>query len=94
LITRGRGCPGAASAFWKKRRALVRSRVSESKKSIVAPVDLAGPDLEETTKANAKIQAALLREASPVISGLVKEYKLLVLAAFYNISSGVVSLLE
>ena len=54
----------------------------------------AGPDLEETTKANAKIQAALLREASPVISGLVKKEKLLVLAAFYNISSGVVSLLK
>jgi hypothetical protein len=32
-------CPGAASAFWKKRRALVRSRVSDSKKSIVAPVE-------------------------------------------------------
>jgi hypothetical protein len=39
LITRGRGCPGAASAFSKKRRALVTSRVSESKKSTVAPVE-------------------------------------------------------
>jgi carbonic anhydrase len=72
----------------------VPGQISALYPHIQPAVDLAGPDLEATTKANAKIQAALLREASPVISGLVKEDKLLVLAAFYNISSGVVSLLE
>jgi carbonic anhydrase len=72
----------------------VPGQISALYPHIQPAVDLAGPDVEETVKANAKIHATLLREASPVISGLVKEYKLLVLAAFYNISSGVVSLLE
>jgi carbonic anhydrase len=57
-------------------------------------VDQAGPDLEATTKANAKIQAALLRQASTVISGLVREKKLKVLASYYDIPSGRVTLLD
>jgi carbonic anhydrase len=57
-------------------------------------VDLAGPNLEAATKANAKIQAALLRQASTVISGLLKESKLKVLAAYYDVASGAVTLLE
>ena len=43
-------------------------------------IDQAGPNLEAATKANAKIQATLLSEASTVISGLVKENKLKVVA--------------
>jgi carbonic anhydrase len=57
-------------------------------------VDQAGPNLEAATKANAKIQAALLRKSSTVISGLVKENKLRVVAAYYDLGSGVVSLVE
>jgi carbonic anhydrase len=57
-------------------------------------VDQAGPTLEAATKANAKIQAALLRQASTVISGLVKEGKLKVVAGYYDIASGVVTLLD
>jgi carbonic anhydrase len=75
------------------RRKEVPGQISALFPHIQPAIDLAGPDLEATTKANAKIQADLLREASTVISGLVKENKLLVFAAFYNISSGVVSLL-
>jgi carbonic anhydrase len=57
-------------------------------------VDQAGPNLEATTKANAKIQAALLRESSTVIAGLVKDKKLRVVAGYYDLSSGAASLLE
>jgi carbonic anhydrase len=57
-------------------------------------VDQAGPNLEAATKANAKIQAALLRQASTVISGLIKENKLKVVAGYYDLGTGVVSLLE
>jgi carbonic anhydrase len=88
----GHGSCGAVDATLQGKE--VPGQISALYPHIQPAVDLAGPDLEETTKANAKIQAGLLREASTVISGLVKEYKLLVLAAFYNISSGVVSLLE
>lgn len=57
-------------------------------------VDQAGPNLEAAAKANAKIQATLLRQASTVIAGLVKEKKLKVVAAYYDLGTGVVSLLE
>jgi carbonic anhydrase len=56
-------------------------------------VDQAGPDLEATTKANARIQATLLREASTVISSLVKEGKLMVVSGYYDVASGAVSIL-
>ena len=56
-------------------------------------VDRAGDSLEAATKANASIQAGLLRESSTVVSTLVKEGKLKVAAAYYDIVSGSVSLL-
>ncbi len=57
-------------------------------------VDQVGPNLEAASKANAKIQAALLRQASTVISAMVKENKLKVVAGYYDLATGVVSLLE
>lgn len=57
-------------------------------------VDQGGTDLASATKANAKIQAALLREASTVISGLVKSGKVKVASAYYDLGSGSVTLLE
>ncbi|MBV8590055.1 MAG: hypothetical protein JO212_08335, partial [Acetobacteraceae bacterium] len=43
---------------------------------------------------NAQIQAALLRTASPVIAGLVQQKKLKVIAGYYELGSGKVSLLS
>jgi carbonic anhydrase len=57
-------------------------------------VDQAGPNLEETTKANAKIQAALLRESSTVISAMVKEGKVKVVAGYYDVGTGAVTILD
>ena len=57
-------------------------------------VERAGPDLQATIKANAQIQADLLRTASPVIAGLVEQRKLKVVAACYELASGRVSLLS
>jgi len=56
-------------------------------------VDQAGSDLESTTKMNAKLQAASLRESSPVISGLVKSGNLQVVAGYYDLRSGSVTTL-
>jgi carbonic anhydrase len=56
-------------------------------------VDAAGPDLEATTDANARIQAALLSQASPILAGAIGEKNLKVVAARYDIASGAVSLL-
>ncbi len=57
-------------------------------------VDEAGPDVEAVTKANARIQAKLLREASTVVAWLVKEKKMQVVAGYYDLTTGVVALLD
>jgi carbonic anhydrase len=56
-------------------------------------VDQAGGDLDAAIKANAKIQATLLSEASTVISGMVKSGKVKVVSGFYDLGSGSVALL-
>jgi carbonic anhydrase len=58
-----------------------------------AAVDQAGPDLEATIRANAKIQARLLSEASPVLARLIRAGKLKVVAGYYDLGSGRVELL-
>jgi carbonic anhydrase len=55
-------------------------------------IDQAGSDLAAATKANAEIQARLLRESSPVIAPMVKENKLKVVAGVYDIATGKVTL--
>jgi carbonic anhydrase len=75
----GKGVPGQISALYPH---------------IQPAVDQAGTNLEAATKANAKIQAALLRQASTVIADLVKEHKLKVVAGFYDIGSGKAILLD
>jgi carbonic anhydrase len=57
-------------------------------------VEQAGPDVDATVRANVLIQAARLREASPLLSNLVAEGKLMVAAAYFDIRSGTVTLLE
>jgi carbonic anhydrase len=92
LLVMGHASCGAVAATIEAKE--VPGQISALYPHIQPAIDLAGPDLEAATKANAKLQAALLREASTVISSAVKEDRLLVRAAFYNITSGVVSLLE
>src|SRR5690242_2037964 len=92
ILVMGHGSCGAVEAALAGKEA--PGQISALYPHIQPAIDVAGPDLEETTKANAKIQAALIRKASTVISTMVKAGQLIVLAAFYNISSGVVTLLE
>ena len=56
-------------------------------------IERAGPDLTATVKANAQIQAGLLRAASPAIAALVAGGKMKVVAAYYDLASGKVTLL-
>ena len=67
------------------------SRVFRSKRR--AAVERAGPDLAATIKANAQIQADLLRTASPVIAASVASGKLKVVPAYYDLATGAVTLL-
>src|SRR5271163_2598853 len=91
LVMGHRNC-GAVKATIQAKE--VPGQISALYPHIQPAVDQAGSNLEAATKANAKIQAALLREASTVVAGLVKDGKLKVVAGYYDISSGSVTLLE
>jgi carbonic anhydrase len=55
-------------------------------------IDLSGSDPDRVAKANAEIQARLLREASPVLRPMLKDNKLKVLSGIYNVATGKVTL--
>jgi carbonic anhydrase len=57
-------------------------------------LDQAKSNLDAAIKLNAKIQSDLLRKGSTVIAGLVKENKIKVVAAHYDLATGGVTLLE
>jgi carbonic anhydrase len=57
-------------------------------------VNQAGANLEAAVKANASIQAALLRQSSPVLADQIKQNQLKIVAGYYDLVSGKVSLLN
>jgi carbonic anhydrase len=57
-------------------------------------VQQAGPDVESTIRANVIIQAARLRESSPLLSTMIEDGKLKVAAGYFDIRSGAVTLLD
>jgi carbonic anhydrase len=92
ILVMGHGGCGAVKATIQAKE--VPGQISALYPHIQPAVDQAGSNLEAATKANAKIQSALLREASTVVAGLVKEGKLKVVAGYYDIASGTASLLD
>jgi carbonic anhydrase len=92
ILVMGHGNCGAVKATIQGKE--VPGQISVLYQHIQPAVDQAGTNLEAATKANAKIQAALLRQTSTVISGLVKDGKLRVLAGYYDVASGSATLLD
>jgi carbonic anhydrase len=72
----------------------VPGQISGLYRYIRPAVDQAGTDVDAVGKANAKIQAAILREASPVLAGLIEKKGFKVVAAFYDLASGKVEILS
>jgi carbonic anhydrase len=91
LMVLGHGSCGAVKAIIEGKA--VPGQISVLYAAIRPAVDAAGPDLDATVDANAKLQANLLSGASPIIGGAIKEGKLKVVPARYNIVTGKVSLL-
>jgi carbonic anhydrase len=92
IMVLGHGNCGAVDATIKAKA--VPGQISTLYRSIRPAVDQAGPNLEAATKANAKIQAGLLRTASPVLAEQVKANQLKIVSAYYDLASGAVTLID
>ena len=92
ILVMGHGNCGAVKATIQAKE--VPGQISALYPHIQPAIDQAGSNLEAAAKANAKIQAALLRDASTVIRSFVKEAKLKVVAGYYDVTMGSVTMLE
>ena len=72
----------------------VPGQISSLYRYLRPAVNQAGDDLKAATKANAKIQAQLLRESSPVLTDFIKQGQLKVVAAYFDIEVGRIELLD
>jgi carbonic anhydrase len=92
IMVMGHGDCGAVKAAIDAKP--VPGQISTLYRYIRPAVARAGGDLTEAVKANAQIQAALLRDSSPVIAQMVKQSELAVVASYYDLASGRVTLLK
>jgi carbonic anhydrase len=91
LVMGHSGC-GAVKATIQGKE--VPGQISSLFPHIQPGVEQGGTDLVAATKANAKIQATLLSQASTVISEMRKAGKLKVVAGYYDLASGAVTLVQ
>jgi carbonic anhydrase len=92
ILVMGHANCGAVKATIQAKE--VPGQISALYAHIQPAVDQAGHDLDAVSKANAKIQAALLRQASTVIAALIKDGKLKVVSAHYDVATGTATLLD
>jgi carbonic anhydrase len=92
MMVLGHGNCGAVKASIEAKA--VPGQISALYPYIRPAVDQAGSDLEAAIKANARIQAALLRQSSPVLAEQIKQSRLKIVAGYYDLASGKVSLLD
>lgn len=91
LVLGHANCGAVAASIEAK---AVPGQISALYPYIRSAVDQAGSNLEAAIKANAKIQAGLLRQSSPVLADHIKENQLKIVAGYYDLTSGNVSLLD
>src|SRR5260370_13999670 len=92
LMVLGHGNCGAVKASIEAKA--VPGQISALYPYIRPAVDQAGSDLDAAIKANARIQAALLRQSSPVLAEQIKQNRLKIVSAYYDLTSGKVSLID
>jgi carbonic anhydrase len=71
----------------------VPGQISQLYAPLRPAVDAARGELEAAIRENAKIQAHLLATASPLLAGLIKDGKLKIAAGYYDLASGMVTIL-
>jgi carbonic anhydrase len=92
ILVLGHSSCGAVTATMQGNA--VPGQISSLFAHIQPAVDRAAGNLEIAVKENAKIQADLVAKSSPLLAGLVKEGKLKIVAGYYNLATGRVSLLD
>src|SRR5207248_7630013 len=92
IMVLGHGNCGAVDATIKAKA--VPGQLSTLYRSIRPAVDQAGKDLVAATKANAKIQAGLLRTSSPVLADAIGKGQLKIVAAYYDVANGAVTMID
>jgi carbonic anhydrase len=91
LMVLGHGGCGALEAALASK--VAPGQITALYRHLRPAVNEAGGDLEKAVKANAVIQAKLLSESSVVIEAALKAETLKVVAAYYDLASGKVTLL-
>jgi carbonic anhydrase len=84
------GCGAVKAAIAGK---AVPGQISVLYRPLRPAVDQGGSDVEAVAKANARIQAGLLATASPVIADMIKQGQVRVVAAYYALATGKVTVL-
>jgi carbonic anhydrase len=92
IMVMGHGSCGAVKAAISAKA--VPGQISSLYRYIRPAVDQGGTDVDSVTRANAVIQARLLRESSPVVADAIKQNTLRVVASVYDLASGKVTLLS
>jgi carbonic anhydrase len=92
IMVMGHGNCGAVTAAIAGKA--VPGQISTLYSYLRSAVDQGGPDLDATIRANAQIQAKILAEASPVLAEAIEAGTLKVVASYYDLVSGKVSLLS
>lgn len=90
ILVLGHSSCGAVTATMQRKPA--PGQIGSLLTHIRPAVERSGGDLEKAVKENARMQAGLL-DNSPVLSGLVNDGKLKIVAGYYNLATGRVSLL-
>jgi carbonic anhydrase len=91
IVVLGHGACGAVTAAIAGKA--VPGQISALYAPLRAAVDQAGPDPESAIRTNARIQGNILRSASPLIAGLAAQGRIKVVAAYYDLATGAVTLL-
>jgi carbonic anhydrase len=90
VVLAHRNCGAVKAAIAAK---AVPGQISALYPYIRPAVDMAGTDADAVSKVNAKLQAAILQESSPVLAEAIKQKKLKIAAGFYDLGTGRVEML-
>ena len=90
MVLGHQGCGAVKAAVAGK---AVPGQISALYRPLRPAIEQAGADVEAVGMANARIQADLVATSSPVIADLIKQGSLKVVAAYYALTTGKVTLL-